>query len=83
MIMMGDKKKAITAILGPHSDNVGKRGEDGAIEEEGPDTLMVCMEELIDAIHAKDASAAVDAFRTAFEELEMTPHEEAPHEQYE
>lgn len=60
--MMGimDKKRAVTAILGPESDNVGIR--DG----EGGDALSdcrACAEELLDAIKSEDASGIVSAFK--------------------
>ena len=61
MFMMGgDKRRAVTAILGPESDNVGVR--DG----EGGDALSeshAIASELIEAIKAGDAAALVEAFK--------------------
>lgn len=64
MIMMGEKKKALTAILGPASPGVGEKGEDG------PDDLHVIAEELIDAFHAKDAALVAAGLRAAYEQLD-------------
>ena len=47
--------------------------------EEEYDSLHACMEELTAAVHAKDAAAAAEAFRAAFQILESEPHEEAEH----
>ena len=74
--MMGDKRKQAVAILGPHSPNVGMRDE----ETGGPDEIFEIAKELIDAIHAKDPMGVADAFKAAFQCLEMQPHEEAGHE---
>jgi hypothetical protein len=49
--------------------------EDG----DGDHALIACAEDLIRAIHAKDAQSVADAFRAAFEVLESEPHDEAPH----
>jgi hypothetical protein len=45
-------------------------------DEEDMDYLEGCIEELIAAIHGKDARAAARAFRDAFEVCESEPHEE-------
>lgn len=71
MIMMGDKKKMIGAILGPE-----KQDEP---ESEGMDALHALSEELIDAIHAKDAPGVASALQAAFEEMDSEPHVEGPH----
>lgn len=41
--------------------------------------IEACAQDLISAVHAKDASAAASAIRAAFEMLESEPHEEGPH----
>lgn len=70
--MMGDKKKALTAILGPESDNIGVRGEDG-----GPSSdLHEIAHELIGAVHDKDAAGVVAAFKALVSGCEAEPHEE-------
>lgn len=70
MIMMADRKKTVQAILGPHPE---------AEEKEEPSSLQMCAEELIDAVHSKDAHAVVDALKAMFEELDSEPHVEGPH----
>lgn len=55
--MMNDKKKALTAILGPESDNVGV-ASDG-----GPSDLEHACGELLMALDSKDAPAVASAFR--------------------
>lgn len=57
MILMGDRKKALTAILGPESDNVGV-ASDG-----GPSDLEHACGELLAALDGKDAPALASAFR--------------------
>lgn len=74
MMMMGDKKKAVAAILGPHADNVGAKGK-----EDGPSSLHIAAEEALDAVHAKDPAAFLDALRAIFEELDSEPHVEGDH----
>lgn len=72
MIMMGDRKKMVSAILGPHP------GE--AKEDEGPDALHGVAQELIEALHARNPGEVLDALRAIFEALDAEPHEEGPHE---
>jgi hypothetical protein len=64
MYLMDSKKKALTAILGPDSDNVGVRGEDGA-PEEGASDLHAIAGDLIDCMHAKDVDGVVAALQAA------------------
>lgn len=45
--------------------------------------LESAMSDLIDAIHNKDTKAAMSAFKSAFEMLEMELHDEADHEEQE
>lgn len=72
MIMMGDRKKSVAAILGPR---------DGEKKESGPamGALHAIAQELIDAVHAKDADGVEAAFRAAFAECDSEPHVEGPH----
>jgi hypothetical protein len=44
------------------------------------DGIEYCAQDLIDAIHSHDKAAVAKALRDAFEILESSPHEEAPHE---
>jgi hypothetical protein len=60
MIMMGDKKKALTAILGEESENVGVR------ESGSPSDLEQCASELIQAVESKDASSVASALRACW-----------------
>ncbi len=71
MIMMGDKKRAIAAILGPHPSEQK--------EDDGPDASHAVAEELIEALHAKDAAGVVSALRALFDEFDSQPHAEGPH----
>lgn len=67
MIMMGnDRKKALTAILGPESDAVGIRGD----EMSGGETGHAIAAELIDAFHAKDHEGVWEALKAAFQHLD-------------
>ena len=51
------------------------------IEEEGEHApgLMAAAEDLISAVHSKDAKGVADAFKAAFEVCESYPHEEGEH----
>ena len=71
MMILGDKRKTAMAILGPKSDGVGMKGEDG-----GPDALFEIAKDLIDCVHAKDPMGVAEALKAAFQELESQPHEE-------
>jgi hypothetical protein len=72
MIMMADRKKTVAAILGPHPDMEKDEDKSG-------DSLKICAEEAIDAIHAKDAEGFLEAMKSIFQELDSEPHEEGPH----
>lgn len=62
MIMMGgDKKKALNAILGQDPNS----GEG----ESPPDYLKECVSEFIEAVHSKDVEGAASALRACFSEL--------------
>lgn len=78
MIIMGDKKNVLTAILGPDGNNVGVRRGSG--EDEEPDELAMIAQELIEAVHARNPKEVVEALRAAFMCLDSEPHVEGPHE---
>lgn len=67
MIMMGDKKKAVDAILGPL---------DGKKPEAKPNALHAIAEEMIEAIQAKDAAGLESALRAAYAECGMVGDEQ-------
>lgn len=71
MIMMGDRKKLVAGILGPPPEAKHEA------KDEGPEALQAIAQELIDAVHAKDADGVAQAFEAAFLELESRPHPEA------
>jgi hypothetical protein len=63
---------------------VSTRKPDGGSEEshtEGQEDegLHACSEDLIKAIHSKDAHGVTAAIKAAFEILDSMPHEEGPH----
>ncbi len=68
-MIMGDKKKVLTAILGEHKE----------IKEPEVNALETIAGELIECIHAHDVAGVVEAFKALFAECEMSPHEEGPH----
>lgn len=74
MIIQGDKKKVLSAILGSDGDAVAHTHD-----EDGADELHVICEEVIDAVHNKDAKALAEAIRAVFEHLDSEPHVEGPH----
>jgi hypothetical protein len=71
MMIFGDKKKAVNAILGPTAEHQMDKAEIGS--------MHAMMEELIDAMHMKDIPAAVEAFKAMFAECDAEPHREGPH----
>lgn len=63
-----------------------RQEEDGALESAGPADemdpgLMAAAEDLIQAVHAKDAHATAMALQSAFDIADSMPHEEGPHEE--
>lgn len=48
-------------------------------EESEYDGLESCAQELIDAVHSKDAKAVCTALRSAFELMDSEPHIEGEH----
>lgn len=53
--------------------------EDERHEDEQDPGLMSAAEDLISAVHAKDAAAVAEALEAAFEILDSQPHEEGEH----
>jgi hypothetical protein len=78
MIMQGDRKRMVTAILGPSSKNVGKRSPEGAPDEHTA-TGHQLMQEFSEAVHTKDHAGAWEALKTAFHHMESEPHAEGEH----
>lgn len=64
-------KKMSTTVIVAHPD--GKEHEEG----EQPDDLQMAAEDLIHAVHMKDASAVSHALHAAFMICDAMPHEEA------
>lgn len=73
---LAPKKSASIVVIKHHSD-----GKQEPMREEGEHApeLLDFMKELIDAVHAKDAHAAADAFMAAAQFVDELPHEEGPH----
>lgn len=71
-MLLYDKKKAVTAILGAESPGVGVKSEDDGAGS----ALKVAAHELITAVSNKDADAVVSAFKAMFAACEVEPHAE-------
>lgn len=71
MILMADKKRMVTQILGELPQKEA--------DVSGEDSLTVCVSEFIDAVHNKDVEAAKAALKACFAEMEAAPHDEYPH----
>jgi hypothetical protein len=56
MIMMGEKRKAITAILGPEAEPEKPEGSE----------MSAIGKELIDAVHASDVETVVSCLKAAY-----------------
>lgn len=69
-------KKQASVII---AKRVGDKTEAEHEEGEHPPGLMAAAEDLISAVHAKDAKAVASAIYAAFEMCEEAPHEEGPH----
>jgi CRISPR/Cas system CSM-associated protein Csm2 small subunit len=77
------KSPGLAILIGKMKPKMGKPEEPDGDEEmpvEG-EGLEATMEEFITAIEEKDVPAAVEAFKSLFEQLEMEPHEEAEHDE--
>lgn len=71
MIMMGDKKKLASVILGEPK----QKPEEGAEQS----ALSVIAEDLISCVNNADADGVAECLRAAFLEMEASPHAEGPH----
>lgn len=69
--MFGDKKKVVSAILGKGGESVAHMREDA-----GADTHHVISEELIDALHNKDAKGVSEALKASHAHLSAQGSEE-------
>lgn len=65
------KKGSVSAPV----DSIKREPDEGAEY----DALEAAGQDLIDAVHAKDAAAVAAALRAAFELADSEPHEEGPH----
>ena len=70
------RKKDEASTSAP-ADKISRKPDEG--KEEDYDGLEACMSELSSALKADDHKAAAVAFRSAFDMLEMGPHEEIDH----
>jgi hypothetical protein len=68
-------KKKEVSVVAP-TDHVTRESDESS-EESEYDMLESAAEELISAIQAKDTKAVCSALRSAFQMLEMEPHEES------
>jgi hypothetical protein len=70
------KERKIASVL------VAKRSPEGeeTTMPEVDEGLMAAAEDLIRAVHSKDAHAVASALKAAFEISDSQPHEEGPHE---
>lgn len=75
MIMMNDKKKMLTQILG--ADPREKKKEEGASDQ---DALSMLAQELIDAVSAGDSKGAASALRACVSECTSSPSGDASQE---
>lgn len=64
MILMGDRKKSVLQILGP------REGE-GEISP-----LRTCVEELIEAVHAKDVEGTLASLKACVSHIDSEPQTE-------
>jgi len=71
MIMLGDKKKKLAAILGPV--------DEPRYEEHEHDGLHAVCEEVLEAIKSNDVHGLGEALKAAFLHFDSEPHEEGPH----
>ena len=76
------KPKAVAGLIISHRKPDGSK-EESHTEGNENEALEACAEDLIRAIHAKDAKSAAAAFKAAFEVCESYPHEEAEHSESE
>jgi hypothetical protein len=71
------KKPSLPAALG-----MKPKDEEGDDEDQSHDEAHIdAMDSFIDAVHAKDKEAALDAFKTLYDLCESTETEEEPDEE--
>lgn len=75
MIMMGDRKKHIQAILGPSSLE-----EEGPKEPDNSAELHAIAHDIVEALHARNVPDVVDGLKAFFYACDAEPHEEGEHE---
>jgi hypothetical protein len=73
------KQKPVAGLI------INHRQPDGNIEEkqekeDGGAGLHACCEDILRAVKANDAAHLAEALRSAFQVMEMEPHDEAGHE---
>lgn len=78
MIMLGDKKKALTAILGPRHEEVEKK-EGGASDSSAE--LHAIAHDLVESVHARNVPDVVEALKAFFYACDAMPHVEGEHEE--
>lgn len=82
-IKIGYPEALILPFLAKKNQNAGvivqTRKPDEEKQDSGSEGFVSCAQDLINAIHSKDAKAVAQAFKDLFELAELEPHEEAPH----
>lgn len=71
--LKGNKESSVSMDADPIKRKPDEEGQDY-------DSLESAADELIQAVHAKDAKAVCSALRSAFQLCDLEPHEEGPHE---
>lgn len=71
--MMGDKKKAMTAMLGPDP------AEHEAKPADADHELRTIAEEMIHCLHSSDAEGVAHCLKAAFMLCDSEPHDEGEH----
>lgn len=75
MLMMGDKKKAVRAVMGERVEPMQK--DEGSEHEE---MLEALGEEALQCVHEKDSQGFVKCMEALFRAFDASPHKEGPHE---
>lgn len=73
------KAKPVAGLIISHRKADGGKVEEDSAENEDAG-ITSCAEDLIRAIHAKDAKSVAAAMRAAFQIMESEPHEENPND---
>jgi len=69
-MLLFDRKKSLTQIMGPREDE----------QKEAPNEVHTLAQEVINAVHSKDAGVLASALHALFMHFESLPHEEYPEE---